>query len=258
MGNQIAGIVKFGGMQKICVIIPCYNEEARFPRNAFLEFLLSNNEFHYCLVNDGSKDATATMLYELHKSAPERIKVLDFKKNGGKAEAVRHGMIEAIKWKTFDGLAYFDADFSAPLNQLYLLINAFKKNTDSFFILGSRVKRMGAIISRSPKRHYLGRIFSTFASIILKLPVYDTQCGAKLISSVEVSDIFAEPFISRWLFDIEIMARFIKKYGAEKCLQGLIEVPLEHWKEVGDSRIKSSHLIKIPLELLRIKRRYEL
>ncbi len=258
MGNQIAGIIKFGGMQKICVIIPCYNEEIRFPKKEFLDFLSSDTNIHFCLVNDGSKDQTIKLLNELQQHAPERIKVIDLPKNGGKAEAVRQGILQANAWKSFTALAYFDADFSAPLSQLFLLLEAFKKNSNSFFVFGSRVKRMGAIIHRSPKRHYLGRIFSTFASMMLKLPVYDTQCGAKLISSSEVNDIFAAPFISRWLFDIEIMARFIKKYGKDKCLQGFVEVPLEHWEEVGDSRIKSSHLVKIPLELLRIKRRYEL
>ena len=46
-------------------------------------------------------------------------------------------------------------------------------------------------------------------SNILNLPVYDTQCGAKIFSRKVCDDIFYEQFISPWLFDVKLFARLL-------------------------------------------------
>ena len=44
-------------------------------------------------------------------------------------------------------------------------------------------------------------------SNILVFLVYDNQCRAKIFSRKICDDIFYEPFISPWLFDVELFAR---------------------------------------------------
>jgi len=74
-----------------------------------------------------------------------------------------------------------DADLSTPLSEITRLLDITKtKSLD--FVLGSRIKIIGSSIKRKAYRHFFGRIVATFIdSGILKLDIYDTQCGAKII-----------------------------------------------------------------------------
>ena len=112
-------------------------------------------------------------------------------------------------------------------------------------------KRLGATIERKTTRHLLGRVFFTFANMIIKLPAYDTQCGAKLFRS-ELLFLFEEKFITKWLFDIEILGRYRNKYGIKAALDNIIEVPVNSWMEVGGSKFEFVHMLKAPFELYSI------
>jgi hypothetical protein len=57
---------------------------------------------------------------------------------------------------------------------------------------------------------------------------------------------------------VEVIARFIVKYGRKKTYTHILEVPLNEWVEVGGSKLKVMDFIKVPLELLKIRRHYKL
>lgn len=242
-------------MQQLCIIIPCFNEEVRLDKQALISFIQGNKTVNVCLVNDGSSDGTLVLLHEIKEINKENILVLDLPVNAGKAEAVRKGMVAASEWKPFQYFAYFDADFATPLTEVANLSETIKIR-QAMFVLGSRVKRLGATVERSFVRHYFGRVFATCASILLDLPVYDTQCGAKIISRDWMETAFSRPFISSWLFDVEILARLRNQYSKEQLLKLTVEVPLNTWIEKGGSKIRFSHLLRIPVELLKIHFKY--
>jgi hypothetical protein len=83
---------------------------------------------------------------------------------------------------------------------------------------------------------------------VLGLPVYDSQCGAKLIRADLVPSVFDEPFTSRWLFDVEILARLRNRYGVDGVLRMVREVPLGTWTDVPGSKVRSGHMLRVPYE----------
>jgi dolichyl-phosphate beta-glucosyltransferase len=137
------------------------------------------------------------------------FRLIELEKDQGKAEAVRQGILNAIS-SGARYVGYWDADLATPLSAIPDFLDQMKRQTDLLMVVGARVQLLGRKIVRKHYRHYLGRLFATLASIILRLPVYDTQCGAKLfVTDQQVVFAFREPFLSRWVFDVEIIARLI-------------------------------------------------
>jgi dolichyl-phosphate beta-glucosyltransferase len=168
---------------------------------------------------------------------------------------VRQGVNLAALNKEYTYIAYFDADLATPLSEINLMKSIVDNNQELIMVLCSRIKRLGASVNRNKKRHLLGRVFSTFASSILKLPVYDTQCGAKLIKAEIVPFTFNTPFLTSWIFDVEILAR-IRNGRKDKVTKVLYEHPVTQWEDIGGSKLKFKHMLKVPLELFKIKQFY--
>ena len=86
-------------IQERCVgvVIPCYNEEERLFSKEFTNYIDKHSGYHLCFVNDGSTDKTLEVLQNLRKGREDFITVYDCEKNGGKAEAVRLGMLHMAK-----------------------------------------------------------------------------------------------------------------------------------------------------------------
>jgi dolichyl-phosphate beta-glucosyltransferase len=126
-------------------------------------------------------------------------------------------------------------------------------------VLGSRVRLLGRRIERRAARHYLGRVFATGASLTLGLPVYDTQCGAKLLrATASTRQVFATPFLARWVFDVELLARYGQAVAgqAPPLERRVYELPLQQWTDVAGSKVRPWDFVRSGLQLLRIWRSY--
>lgn len=241
------------------VIVPCYNEAARLDVARFRAFVDVEPPVRLLLVDDGSTDDTARVLAELCDADAQRLATISLPKNAGKAEAVRAGVNAAIEEEgdAAGCFGYWDADLATSLDEILIFRERLRERSDAIGVLGSRVRLLGRRIDRRPVRHYLGRAFATGASLILGLAVYDTQCGAKLFRRTDATvEAFAKPFLSRWAFDVEIIARLRQAYGAGPLHDRLIEQPLSLWRDVEGSKLRTRHMIGTALDLLRIARRY--
>lgn len=240
-------------MSRTVIVIPCYNEESRFDPNAFAHCLQTQPQTSFIFVNDGSTDGTLAKLEDFADAHPGRARVIDQRPNAGKAEAVRRGMLEAMD-DGADLAGYWDADLATPLESIPEFIEQFHLYPRTELVLGSRVALLGRQIERKPLRHYLGRVFATAASLVLGLPVYDTQCGAKLMRcDEERRELFAAPFSSRWIFDVEMLARYLQRRRSRHEIR---ELPLQQWTDVAGSKVKPVDFVRAFGELIRVRRRY--
>jgi dolichyl-phosphate beta-glucosyltransferase len=242
---------------RVTLVVPCYNEEDRLRPDAFARFLRDCPEVNVIFVDDGSRDGTGNVLRELCTQFPQRASLLPLVKNVGKAEAVRQGVLKALSSAT-PFVGFWDADLATPLESVKLFLTEFDQRPHLEIVMGARVLMLGRAIERHAVRHYAGRGFATIVSTMLRLPVYDTQCGAKLFRATpSLRTIFASPFLSRWVFDVEILARLtIDRLqtggpGPNACVS---ELPLPVWKDIRGSKIRPSDVFRVARDLWGIHR----
>jgi dolichyl-phosphate beta-glucosyltransferase len=243
-------------VSRLTLVVPCYNEERRLDVEAFRRVSVIGHDIDFLFVNDGSHDGTLGLLESLHASDPTRFAVLDLERNSGKAEAVRRGFVEAMK-QPAGYIGFWDADLATPLAELAGFLEIFESRPPIRIVMGARVRLLGREISRRPSRHYFGRIGATLISSTLHLAVYDTQCGAKVFRNDEtLRAVFDRPFLSRWIFDVEIIARYVQRLGRDAVARAVYELPVTRWRDVTGSKVKSHDFLRALHDLWKIRRAY--
>ncbi|MBI5591927.1 MAG: glycosyltransferase [Deltaproteobacteria bacterium] len=233
--------------EKIALIIPCFNEEKRLHLD---KFNLFHQNVYFLFVDDGSVDNTAKLITE---NLPSNSFFIKLNRNRGKAEAVRQGVFYLKNMSLYEELSwigYWDADLSTPLEAIFeLLIFRTFYSGEIYGVFGSRICKLGSEITRLYIRHLLGRLVATFAALLLRVKSYDSQCGAKLFRKEIIGLAFDHPFISIWLFDLEIILR-LNNYR-------IVECPLKKWQHVKGSKLnffKDTH--RVLIDLFRIRNEY--
>ena len=245
-------------MHSSAIVIPCYNEAQRLSVDEFARASDGRPDIDFCFVDDGSTDKTIDVVNALRQGRDNRVFVLQLPRNQGKAEAVRRGVLHMLGQHDYGVVGYWDADVSTPLSELPRLLDVISSNDRYVMLSGCRIRRLGAQIHRHWYRHYLGRVFATVVSLMLKLPTYDTQCGAKLFRSRYAASIFEQPFVSRWFFDDELFCRVEQLLGNSAAAERILEAPLDSWIEKEGSKLKLRDYLRVPVDLQRIRAAYRL
>ncbi len=224
----------------------------------FLDFIRSCSNVDFLFVDDGSSDNTPEILGMLDREGNGRVAVLKLGVNSGKAEAVRRGGLHCISSGKYEYIGYWDADLATPLSEINRFLAVFSSKPDVSMVIGSRIRKMGSRVERIWYRHYLGRFFATAASVMLKMPIYDTQCGAKIMRAGFAAPLFNEPFNVKWLFDIELFSRAIYELGNEGVKKAVYEIPLDAWKDIAGSKLRLVNFLATPVQLFWIWKLYNL
>ena len=237
---------------ELALVVPCYNEAARLDPEAFLQFLTTHPRVQLVMVDDGSEDATGELLERLRAAAPTAVTTLRHSSRRGKAEAVRVGILAGFAQRA-TLVGFFDADLATPLGAVDDFLALLEARPDVEFVLGSRVMLMGRDVKRKATRHYSGRVFATAVSLALDLPVYDTQCGAKVLrANAATATLFDTPFRSPWVFDVELIARYLRlplAPGEPARRDRLYELVLPAWRDRPGSKIRWYDFVRSAVEV---------
>jgi glycosyltransferase involved in cell wall biosynthesis len=199
-------------MNKICICVPCFNESQRLPTLVEqIRISLSDKtevQFTFYFLNDGSAPAETKkmqQIVEICKIPGVYTEFLNFPINRGKGAVLRDGFKQALQHQ-FDYIGFCDGDGATPIDELVKILRAFEVFPETDVIIGSRWKALGYTINRSLKRHLSGRVFATLLSNIFNIPVYDSQCGAKVFRRRVLSlELLEFCFDQKWLFDTQLL-----------------------------------------------------
>lgn len=225
-----------GMSESTWIVVPCFNEAARLKPGTFGSFMSDDNSPNFLFMDDGSTDRTLDVLNDLQRSYGPRCRVVSLDRNVGKAEAVRTGLNLSLAHGAAR-VGYWDADLSTPLQAIAEFGQVLDNRPRVELVMGSRVRLLGHRIERSGIRHLVGRVYSTLASLALTLPVYDTQCGAKLFRRTgALQAALSEPFRTGWAFDVDLILR-LQKLWEDDGLDRIVEIPLPLWIDNGESKV---------------------
>jgi CheY-like chemotaxis protein len=240
-------------IQERCVgvVIPCYNEEERLLSTEFTDYINKNSGYHLCFVNDGSTDETLKILKKLQKGRENFITVYDCKKNGGKAEAVRLGMLHMATKEDLDYIGFLDADLSTDLADFDDLVKTIE-HSEFKIVSGSRIARMGANITQESARKIISMTINFIIRKILSMDFKDTQCGAKIFHKEVINIAFQKKFVTKWIFDVEIYKRISLYYGLKQAKTMLCEQPLKRWIHADGSKLSIKDSVSIVGKLAQI------
>ena len=168
-------------MEKITVIVPCYNEEAAlhyyYKEMSRVMDEMNDVDFELLFVNDGSKDKTLEIMMEL-ANKDSRVKYISFSRNFGKEAAMYAGFENS----TGDYVCLMDADLQDPPS----LIPEMLKYISKYDIVGTRrVTRKG----EPPIRSFFARLFYKIANKITKIELVDGARDFRLMKREVVNAI---------------------------------------------------------------------
>ena len=252
--------MKFPGTTNSCaIVIPCFNEADRLKVDVFAEFVCDVDDVELIFVDDGSSDATLQSAQVVSHKAGSSVSVLRLEENCGKAEAVRQGMLWAAQ-RDFSAIAFWDADLATPLETIPDFIEVLSRHSNVEVVWGTRLPLMGHTIDRDAVRRQTGKLFSASSAAAVGVGIRDALCGAKMFRTGPILDaILARPFSSRWIFDVEILARLdvlLKTTGGVAVQDALYEFPLDEWYEIAGSRLRMTDFLRATVELTDLCWRY--
>ena len=170
-------------MEKISIIVPCYNEEESMP--LFYEEIckvadsFKKVDFEFIFVNDGSRDRTLKIARSLSHN-DKRVRYISFSRNFGKEAAILAG----LEYSVGDYAAIMDADLQDPPSLLHEMYDGIK-NEGYDCVATRRVSRKG----EPPIRSFFAKCYYKLINKISKTEIVDGARDYRLMTRQMVNSI---------------------------------------------------------------------
>jgi dolichyl-phosphate beta-glucosyltransferase len=213
------------------IIVPAHNEAARILPylRSITSYMQDRGEpYEVLVVDDGSTDATASVVETAASSAPE-IQLLRAPLRQGKGAAVRRGMQAAVGRLQL----FADADGATPIQELARLEQAVANGAD--VAIGSRAlasRLPGYAVQASFYRTILSDLFNSVLQRSGLRGITDTQCGFKLFRQAVAADLLGVSSIDGYGFDLELF------YVALQRGYRIAEIPV-NWSHQHGSKFRA-------------------
>ena len=166
-----------------------------------LDNYLSNtfDSYEIIIIDDGSTDGTKKIIESIIN---KNIKAVFVTKNSGKGNAIKQGVLHSG-----GNLIFFtDADMPYRLENFERAAKVFEtENADC--VIGNRDKYKKAYPFF---RRFFSNTLAFIVKLVLKLDIYDTQCGFKGFKKSAAKRVFPMLTIDGFAFDIEALMLFEK------------------------------------------------
>lgn len=220
-----------------CLItIPCFRESKRirpFLIDLCREMALLGH-VSIQVVDDGSggdePENLRVIVEECRAMHPFVRPLLALPRNIGKGGTVYAGWLahQGESW-----LMFADADGAVSATEVARLIQVARTadtahHRHAWF--ASRVKMLGRTVHRLFHRHLFGRVYATLVSELLHVPVYDSQCGCKMVPREVFESIHDQLTLTGFAFDVDLMMALLHA----DCK--ITEVPVD-WSEIPGGKI---------------------
>jgi len=216
--------------RELSIVIPVYNEEKNLALlhtqlKSILETLTGRCEVIF--VDDGSNDDSFSILEKLHRQ-DSNVKVIQFRKNFGKAAALSAGFAQA-RGRI---IITMDADLQDDPREIPNFIQKLDEGYD--LVSGWRSKRRDSL-----SKTLASRLFNRLTSTLTRVRIHDFNCGFKAYRKelVKEIDLYGElhryiPVLAYWrgyrIGEIKVKHRprthGESKYGTGRLFRGLTDL----------------------------------
>lgn len=219
----------------LSIIIPVYNEEESLPHlftrlTATMDAI--GQDWEAVLVNDGSRDGSATVL-DVQAAKDSRFKIVHFRRNYGQTAA----MMAGIDYASGDIIIPMDADLQNDPADIPALLAKLDEGYD--VCSGWRRNRQDAAL----RRNFPSRMANRLISWVSGVKLHDYGCSLKAYKKDVIKGVRLYGEMHRF---IPIYASW---YGAR-----VTEIPVTHHaRQFGRSKYGLGRVWKVMLDLIVVK-----
>lgn len=211
-------------MERLSIVVPCFNEEATIPifyRTVENIRKQIHADVEYCFVDDGSKDKTLTILRDMSKKS-ESVHYISFSRNFGKEAALYAG----LQMAKGDYVVTMDVDLQDPPALLPKMWNILHES-DYDCVATRRVTRKG----EPPIRSFFARLFYKIINELSDTEIVDGARDYRMMTRQMVNAVIQDSEYNRFSKGIFSWVGFHTKWLAyENVGRSAGETKWSFWK----------------------------